>query len=81
VSRVRPCPRYIAVVVPYVKETWRVCGTTTMRLGETRQGPLAPEAFQRGKYETLTSMGTPILSTEKLIFDSDVVTFDTVTLG
>src|SRR5205823_1956093 len=35
------------------------------RLGATRQGPLAPEAFQLGKYDVFTSTGVPGRSTSK----------------
>ena len=36
---------------------------TTIKLGVTRYGPLAPDTCQLGKYDTLTSTGTPIVST------------------
>src|ERR1019366_1675396 len=40
-------------------------GTTTIRLGLTRYGPVAPVAFQRGKYEIFTKTGTPTRLTWK----------------
>src|SRR5262245_28035795 len=52
---------------------------TTIRFGDTRHGPSAPEACQFGKYDTFTSTGTPTLSTSKLIRSSPVVMFETVT--
>src|ERR1700737_2728559 len=36
---------------------------TTIKLGATRYGPLAPETRQLGKYDTFTRTGTPTLST------------------
>src|SRR5690349_3872237 len=35
-----------------------------MKFGLTRYGPSAPLTFQFGKYDTLTSTGTPTSSTE-----------------
>src|ERR1035437_2921593 len=40
-------------------------GTTTSRLGLTRYGPVAPVAFQRGKYEIFTNTGSPTRLTWK----------------
>src|SRR4051794_41135122 len=40
---------------------------TTIWLGETRYGPLAPVAFQLGKYDAFTSTGLPIWSTSKVM--------------
>ena len=53
-------------------------GTTTIRLGATRQGPSAPDTCQLGKYETFTSTGVPTRSTWKLIELSVWVTWETV---
>src|SRR5581483_8559810 len=38
---------------------------TTIWLGVTRYGPLAPDACQFGKYEALTSTGFPTAETSK----------------
>src|SRR5256885_7957564 len=46
---------------------------TTIRLGATRQGPLAPVACQLGKYDVFTSTGDPVRSTSKLIRSSLVL--------
>ena len=46
---------------------------TTIRLGATRQGPLAPVACQLGKYDVFTSTGDPVWSTSKLIRSSVVL--------
>src|SRR5271163_2274773 len=56
-------------------------GITTIRFGLTRYGPVAPVACQRGKYEILTSMGTPTRLTWKEIDWSPTLTSLTVTLG
>src|SRR6185436_15618610 len=40
-------------------------GTTTIRFGVNRHGPLAPDAFQFGKYDDFTTTGTPMRSTSK----------------
>src|SRR5205814_162809 len=45
---------------------------TTIRLGVTRHGPLAPEVFQFGKYDAFTSTGDPGRSTSKEIRSSPV---------
>src|SRR3954468_5851065 len=45
---------------------------TTMKLGVTRHGPLAPETFQLGKYDVLTSTGTPVRLTSNDTRSSDV---------
>ena len=42
-------------------------GTTTMKFGITRYGPVAPEATQFGKYDVLTTTGTPTRSTVKVM--------------
>lgn len=52
-------------VVPYRSSTEVLVGTTTMKLGVTRHGPRAPDAFQLGKYDALTSTGEPGRSTRK----------------
>src|ERR1700722_15501216 len=56
-------------------------GTTTMRFGLTRYGPVAPVACQRGKYEILTNTGTPTRLTWNEIDCSPTLTSLTVTLG
>ncbi len=57
--------------------SWRV-GTTTIRLGVTRQGPSAPCACQLGKYETFTSTGVPSVLTWKFSDWSPTRTSETV---
>ena len=47
-------------------------GTTTIRLGVTRHGPLAPEACQFGKYDAFTRTGEPGRSTSKEMRSSPV---------
>ena len=56
-------------------------GTTTIRLGLARQGPLAPVACQLGKYDVLTSTGTPGSETSKLTVSSLLEMSLTVTAG
>ena len=56
-------------------------GTTTMRLGVTRNGPCAPSACQFGKYDVFTRIGVPVRSTSKSIVSVPVRTFDTVACG
>src|SRR5262245_37530046 len=41
-----------------------------MKFGETRYGPLAPCAFQFGKYDVFTSTGLPISDTWKEILST-----------
>src|SRR3954451_10574698 len=50
-----------------------------MRLGVDRKGPSAPVASQLGKYDVLTSTGTPILSTSNDIESSPAWMLDTFT--
>src|SRR5262245_19964699 len=50
-----------------------------MRLGATRYGPSAPDAFQLGKYDALTSTGLPTWSTSNEILLSPVSMFETST--
>src|SRR5881394_1173229 len=45
--------------------TCLLVGITTIWLGVTRYGPLAPSAFQLGKYDAFTSTGLPTVSTSK----------------
>ena len=66
-------PTTSGVVQPYFRVTWVEVGITTMRFGVTRHGPLAPHAFQLGKYEAFTTTGEPTLSTSKVIRLSDVL--------
>src|SRR6478609_11373670 len=40
---------------------------TTIRFGDTRYGPSAPDTSQFGKYDAFTSTGTPTSSTENEI--------------
>src|SRR5438874_1648794 len=56
-------------------------GTTTIRLGVTRHGPLAPEACQFGKYDAFTSTGDPTWSTWKEMRSSPVRIDVTLTLA
>src|ERR1035438_6685183 len=56
-------------------------GITTIRFGLTRYGPVAPVACQRGKYEILTSTGTPTRLTWNEIDCSPTLISLTVTLG
>ena len=56
-------------------------GTTTIRLGLARQGPLAPLTSQLGKYDVLTSTGTPGSETSKLTESSPLSMLLTVTAG
>src|SRR2546423_888494 len=45
---------------------------TTMKLGVTRHGPFAPDAFQLGKYDTFTRTGAPGRSTSNEMPSSSV---------
>src|SRR5580704_7731834 len=62
-------------------ETSLDVGITTIRFGLTRYGPVAPVACQRGKYEILTSTGTPIRVTWNEIDCRPTWTSLTVVLG
>ena len=59
----RARPSQSTVVSPYVSFTSWLVGTTTMRFGATRYGPVAPCACQFGKYDVRTSTGLPISET------------------
>lgn len=52
-----------------------------MKLGVTRHGPDAPDAFQFGKYDDFTRTGTPTRDTSNEMRSSDVRMFDTRTDG
>ncbi len=56
-------------------------GTTTIRLGVIRHGPSAPSTFQLGKYETLTTTGTPVRSTVNDTLSTPASMPDTTTGG
>jgi hypothetical protein len=56
-------------------------GTTTIWLGDTRYGPVAPETFQFGKYEAFTSTGLPVRSTWNEMDRSVVTTLETLACG
>src|SRR6476469_5850048 len=50
-----------------------------MKFGVARQGPTAPSTRQFGKYDSLTSTGTPVRSTSNEIESSVVCTLVTCT--
>src|SRR5258708_7527751 len=54
---------------------------TTIRLGASRQGPRAPWAFQFGKYDVLTTTGTPTRDTWNEMESTPSLTGPTVTAG
>ena len=63
-------PTHSAVVVPYMRLTCLLVGTTTMKLGVARHGPSAPSASQFGKYDVFTITGTPVRDTSNEIESS-----------
>src|SRR5687768_830271 len=58
-NSVKRVPAQSTGVRPKCSSTVVSVGTTTIRLGLARQGPLAPFTCQFGKYDVLTSTGTP----------------------
>src|SRR4051812_23045164 len=58
-------------------ETWGVGGITTIWFGGTREGALAPDAFQLGKYDIFTTTGLPTWLTSKERWSSAELMLDT----
>src|SRR5215213_9137977 len=75
----RPAQSTVAVVK--VSFTCLLVGTTTMKLGVARHGPLAPSASQFGYHDVFTITGTPVRDTSNSTDDSVVRMFDTSTGG
>ena len=74
-------PTHSAVVVPYTSFTCLLVGTTTMKFGVARYGPVAPSTSQFGKYDAFTITGTPVRDTSNSMLSSVEWMFETVTGG